>query len=231
MDFTPLPLHVVSLVLSQVPVEFHAIVRLVCTSFRSALPRGRVITGNDLCIFLQRKGLHDCLAYVLFSGCHYTCALDWASANNRGDYIRFDWDRHHSVPAARAAAAIGDLGLLQYMHRDGLELNTPGLTLSAAKHLPCLRYLHEHGCPWDEDTCKQAAFHGSIASLRYAHEHGCPWDIYTPRAAVYSDNMEEIINYALDNGCPVEMVLVMEVAYYKPEKLKYLKNMRRIRMI
>ena len=46
-----------------------------------------------------------------------------------------------------------------------------------------LRYAHEHGCPWDEHTCRSAARVGHLEVLRYAHEHGCPWDW---RVAPYS---------------------------------------------
>ena len=43
---------------------------------------------------------------------------------------------------------------------------------NAAKsgHLECLKYAHENGCPWDEDTCSEATF----KCLKYAHENGCP---------------------------------------------------------
>ena len=43
-------------------------------------------------------------------------------------------------------------------------------------HLECLKYAHEHGCPWDEETCAVAAENGQLECLKYAHEHGCPWD-------------------------------------------------------
>ena len=39
-----------------------------------------------------------------------------------------------------------------------------------------VRYAHEHGCPWDSNTCSYAAGAGHLEVLRYAHEHGCPWD-------------------------------------------------------
>jgi len=42
--------------------------------------------------------------------------------------------------------------------------------------LDCLKYAHENGCPWDENTCKRAAINGHLACLTYAHENGCPWD-------------------------------------------------------
>jgi len=37
-----------------------------------------------------------------------------------------------------------------------------------------LRYAHENGCPWNEDTCSAAAENGHLDCLRYARENGCP---------------------------------------------------------
>ena len=34
-------------------------------------------------------------------------------------------------------------------------------------HLNCLIYAHENGCPWDEDTCLEAAFDGLLKCLKY----------------------------------------------------------------
>ena len=42
-----------------------------------------------------------------------------------------------------------------------------------------LKYAHENGCPWDEDTCSEAAKGGHLKVLKYAHENGCPWDEWT----------------------------------------------------
>jgi hypothetical protein len=39
-----------------------------------------------------------------------------------------------------------------------------------------LRYALEHGCPWDEHTCAEAARGGHLDVLEYAREHGCPQD-------------------------------------------------------
>ena len=43
-------------------------------------------------------------------------------------------------------------------------------------HLECLKYLHENGCPWDEETCGRAAAFGHLECLKYLYENGCPWD-------------------------------------------------------
>jgi hypothetical protein len=41
-------------------------------------------------------------------------------------------------------------------------------------HLDCLKYAHEHGCPWDEETYSSAAYYGHLDCLMYAHKNGCP---------------------------------------------------------
>lgn len=39
-----------------------------------------------------------------------------------------------------------------------------------------LKYAHENDCPWDEETCINAANIGSLACLEYAYKNGCPFD-------------------------------------------------------
>ena len=59
--------------------------------------------------------------------------------------------------------------------------------------LECLKYLYEHGCPWDEETCWYAAENGHLECLKYAHERGCPWDAKTYFCAMSNGNMEVIL--------------------------------------
>ena len=54
-------------------------------------------------------------------------------------------------------------------------------------HLECLKYAREHGCPWDEETCRLAALNGQLECLKYAHENGCPWDEKTCEDAARMD--------------------------------------------
>ena len=40
----------------------------------------------------------------------------------------------------------------------------------------CLKYAHENGCPWNEETCHYAADNGHHTNkecLKCAHENGC----------------------------------------------------------
>jgi len=39
-----------------------------------------------------------------------------------------------------------------------------------------LQWAREHGCPWNEWTCRQAAYGGHLEMLQWLREHGCPWD-------------------------------------------------------
>lgn len=62
-----------------------------------------------------------------------------------------------------------------------------------------LQYLHEHGCPWDSETCTWAAQEGNILCLQYAHENGCPWDEYTNIYAIRHQQYK-CIKYLHENG-------------------------------
>ena len=69
------------------------------------------------------------------------------------------------------------------------------------KSTECLKYIHEHGYPWDETTCITAASSGPLDCLKYAHENGCPWDERVIQAA-FNSSHPGCMSYALENGCP-----------------------------
>ena len=56
---------------------------------------------------------------------------------------------------------------------------------AAGDHLDTLKWLREHGCPWDENVTAVAAENGHFEMLKWLHEHGCPgWDADSFAAAV-----------------------------------------------
>ena len=78
----------------------------------------------------------------------------------------------------------GNLVLLQYLHEKGCPWDEDTCTGAArGGHLECLKYSHENGCPWNEDTSSSAAQNGHLEILNYLHEEGCPWDTNTCAAA------------------------------------------------
>ena len=64
-----------------------------------------------------------------------------------------------------------------------------------------LQYLHENGCPWDEETCSEAAKGGHLNVLKYAHKKRCPWDKETCKEAARGGHLD-VLKYARENGCP-----------------------------
>ena len=96
----------------------------------------------------------------------------------------------------------GHLECLRYAHEHGCPWS--GDTCREASwtgHLECLRYAHEQGCPWDEKTCTWASLGGHLECLRYAHEQGCPWDQYTCHGASRFGHIQ-CLRYAHERGCP-----------------------------
>ena len=89
------------------------------------------------------------------------------------------------------AASNGHLECLRYAHEHGCPWDRSTCSWAASNgHLECLRYAHENGCPWGENTCYWAACYGQLECLRYAYEHGCPWDENTFHEAVSNGNFE-----------------------------------------
>ena len=106
------------------------------------------------------------------------------------DEASYDEAFYEAIPneaaydAFMGAVKAGDLqeikGLHQYVFwkRFREPPNEAILFYEAAEggHLECVKYMHEIGCPWDEDTCYAAAKGGHLECLKYLHENGCPWD-------------------------------------------------------
>jgi len=68
-----------------------------------------------------------------------------------------------------------------------------------------LKWLREHGCPWDEGTCNLAAENGHFETLKWAREHGCPWTWWTDHyAQQHSQDNPEMLRWVRANNCPRE---------------------------
>lgn len=68
-------------------------------------------------------------------------------------------------------------GIRRWARENGCPWNTNTCTEAAdAGHLDILQWVWAHGCPWDRNVCTFAARSGRLASLQWARENGCPWD-------------------------------------------------------
>ena len=75
---------------------------------------------------------------------------------------------------ANAAARLGNLQLLRWLHSAGRPVGDVCNAAAAAGRLAVLQWAREHGCPWDEDTCALAARGGHLEVLQWARANGCP---------------------------------------------------------
>ena len=60
--------------------------------------------------------------------------------------------------------------------------------------------MRANGCPWNDETCKWAAFGGHLETLRWARVNGAPWQPnIRRRAAKKLGYTDDIGNLDLDN--------------------------------
>ena len=60
-----------------------------------------------------------------------------------------------------------------------------------------------NGCPWDEETCADAAEGGYLEMLQWLRSNGCPWDERTSYLAAEFGRLN-VLQWALSNGCPYD---------------------------
>jgi ankyrin repeat protein len=127
------------------------------------------------------------------------------------------------------AVKYGRLDCLRYLHENGYEFEERS-SHTAAKYgnISCLKYLYEHKAYFDEITFEFAGRH--LDCLKYLHEIGCPCDDDggSSYIAIKSGNVE-CLEYLHKNGCKLinehsyESIITIAAAFSKNLKcLKYL---------
>ena len=168
--------------------------------------------------WLHRYGLpwdSNTLAYAALYG--HLDVLKWAYKNGCKDNME---------SICQCAAIYGHLEVLKWAHENDCPWDEEVCTAAATQgegtqvilwgnmlttdrnpNIPrqnfmnVLRYAHENGCPWNAQTCGDAAYMDNLELLEYAHENGCPWDQETCSMAAMKGNLS-IVKYAHENGCP-----------------------------
>jgi hypothetical protein len=59
---------------------------------------------------------------------------------------------------------------------------------------------YANGCPWDEGTCRGAAWGGHLAVLQWLRANGCPWDEAACGAAARRGHLV-VLQWLRANGC------------------------------
>jgi hypothetical protein len=121
--------------------------------------------------------------------------------NDLWNNVEFLIDEGLNDSICMESALKGFVYALRYAHENGCPWYEDTCSAAAREgHFNCLQYAHENGCQWDEDTCSAAAREGHFNCLQYAQENGCPWDEDKCSEAA-SEGHFNCLQYAHENGC------------------------------
>jgi hypothetical protein len=99
------------------------------------------------------------------------------------------------------AAFYGKFDILKYLHEHGFPWDCNSTEYAAnGGHLEMVKYLIENGCPMYDKICDSAAFGGNIELMEYLLNSGCRWDEETCAGAAFGNSLE-MLKYLHDNGC------------------------------
>ena len=165
--------------------------------------------------FLLMEGLSQRWAAIMRGGSPgralgvaQALAREWVPVGYKWTYVTPAEGGHLGVHIQRfltcaRAAGGGHLHVLKYAHENGCPWNEETCASAAREgHLNVLKYAHEKGCPWYERSmCLYAAMGGNLAVLKYAHENSFPWDQYTCSSAAAGGHLD-VLKYAREQDCP-----------------------------
>lgn len=105
------------------------------------------------------------------------------------------------------AAMSGQLGVLEWLRASGCPwgpqcYQTILSDLDSASCIATLKWLHDHGAPFDEDTWSGAFMRQDMQILSWLHSVGCPWG----RGYLDRDLSQEVLDWARQTAkCPWPM--------------------------
>jgi hypothetical protein len=118
-----------------------------------------------------------------------------------GNLPMMKWARSDKVPVKDDTAAVEDRSMKQTRLT---PLPWSAMTCANAMrflHFKLLKWLHEQGCPWDEETFRYAACCGSIEVLEWLYQNNCPWDSETFGFAAELGTLD-VMKWLHERGCP-----------------------------
>ena len=62
-----------------------------------------------------------------------------------------------------------------------------------------LKWMHENGCPWYEETCTEAARGGHLEILRWLIANGCHCHCMRTMEAASGEGHVELLQWVIDN--------------------------------
>jgi hypothetical protein len=132
----------------------------------------------------------------------FFCTIN-AAKRGRLDVLEFGYRNYceWSIQVSEKSV-IGGIDCLKFIYKNKYPWNK-FTSIAAIKHnkLDCLESAYNNGCSMDE-TCDYAAMYGRLECLKFLHKHGCKWNDQTSKIAVMNGNLD-CLKYLCENGCPL----------------------------
>jgi hypothetical protein len=160
---------------------------------------------ND-CREACKKNTLLCLQYLHNKGCPWDeIVLETAIRLRKFEHIKYLCENGCPITENVLCTAVKSARIeyVEYLlNYGGLDKSRLTKSLYCTYHLKIIKYLHEHDCPWDEDTFAYYASYGKINILKYLHKNGCPWNEKTCYNAAHNRDVG-CLKYVHENGCPI----------------------------
>jgi hypothetical protein len=75
-------------------------------------------------------------------------------------------------------------------------------------------YLYAEKCPWTEATCTEAAINRHSSTLRWLREHGCPWDTKHIHVVAAQGGSIDVMVYLQQQGIVFTAGVLTEMLSY-----------------
>jgi hypothetical protein len=133
---------------------------------------------QDTCLGAAEGGQLAALQHLRSEGCAWDEKSIAGCAAMGGSIELIDWVLQQqgielNAEAMKLAAGAGQIAMCDHLRSLGCEWNTDACTWAASNDLDVLRWLREHGCPWDfKGVCMSAAITDRVEVLDYYIEQG-----------------------------------------------------------
>jgi hypothetical protein len=108
-----------------------------------------------------------------------------------------EWDTER---IACDAAGSGSIEVVESLRQQqGIEIDAGVMAAAAlAGQTAMCEHLRNTGCGWNDAVCEQAGLYGNLDTLRWLREHGCPWDIEEVLINAATGGHPDIIRYVIE---------------------------------
>lgn len=107
------------------------------------------------------------------------------------------------------AVSSGRLGIIEYLWSIGCSDDPTSSRLICCAiedlgDLDIVKFLVSKGYKINESTCAVAGTRGRLEILQWLRSIDCPWDKYTVDYSIRNHTNEEVVEWAMENGCPFD---------------------------